>query len=330
MKLSIGKLSTGLLFLTMTAGSAWAQIPNVVQHVQDQMNDVQQQKKAAGDAALNGNAPAKVSAGKPAAATAAKPTAAAPAIKPVATKSAQAPTKSVAASSKPATTAAQKSTASSASPKPSVAQTKPTAAPGSASAKAGAAAKTPAPVAVAAPAKKDPFVKGVAAKTTSKPTLTTAAVAKKQETKTGPTKSDAKTTAAKAPDASPADSSTESKEDAAERKKESGYATAGNRRDPFVSPIVQHMGGSGCSTGKRCLAIDQIALRGIVKSDGGMIAVVVNSLDKAYFLRENDPVFNGYVLKISGDSVVFKETVQDKLGHLSTREVVKKITTPAV
>jgi hypothetical protein len=61
-----------------------------------------------------------------------------------------------------------------------------------------------------------------------------------------------------------------------------------------------------------------------------MIAVVVNSLDKAYFLRENDPVFNGYVLKISGDSVVFKETVQDKLGHLSTREVTKKITTPAV
>jgi len=27
---------------------------------------------------------------------------------------------------------------------------------------------------------------------------------------------------------------------------------------------------------------------------------------------------------------VFKETVQDKLGHLSTREVTKKITTPAV
>ena len=90
------------------------------------------------------------------------------------------------------------------------------------------------------------------------------------------------------------------------------------------------MTGAGCSTGKRCLAIDQIALRGIVKSEAGMIAVVVNSLDKAYFLRENDPVFNGYVLKISGDSVVFKETVQDKLGHLSTREVVKKITTPAV
>lgn len=104
-----------------------------------------------------------------------------------------------------------------------------------------------------------------------------------------------------------------------------------SRRDPFVSPVVnQSASGSGCSTGKRCLAIDQIALKGVVKSDGGMIAVVVNALDKAYFLHENDPVFNGYVVKITGDSIVFKETVQDKIGHPFTREVTKKITTPAV
>ena len=103
------------------------------------------------------------------------------------------------------------------------------------------------------------------------------------------------------------------------------------RRDPFLSPVVNRsMIGSGCSMGKKCLAIGQISLKGVVKAEAGMIAVVVNAMDKAYFLRENDPVFNGYVLKISGDSVVFKETVQDKLGHLSTREVVKKITTPAV
>jgi len=82
--------------------------------------------------------------------------------------------------------------------------------------------------------------------------------------------------------------------------------------------------------GKRCLAIDQISLKGVVKADSGMIAVVVNSLNKAYFLRENDPVFNGYVVKITGDSIVFQETLQDRLGKSFTREVVKKITTPAV
>jgi Tfp pilus assembly protein PilP len=101
------------------------------------------------------------------------------------------------------------------------------------------------------------------------------------------------------------------------------------KRDPFFSPVVQ-TNGSGCSTGKKCLEIGAINLRGVVKSDTGFIAVVTNNLNKAYFLRENDPVFNGYVVKITGDSVVFQETIQDKLGKPFTREVVKRIFTPAV
>jgi Tfp pilus assembly protein PilP len=103
------------------------------------------------------------------------------------------------------------------------------------------------------------------------------------------------------------------------------------QRDPFISPVrTAATGGSGCSTGKRCLAVDQINLKGVIKSDGGMIAVVTNSMDKAYFLRENDPVFNGYVVKITGDSVIFSETYEDKLGKPLTREVTKKLATPAV
>jgi len=101
------------------------------------------------------------------------------------------------------------------------------------------------------------------------------------------------------------------------------------KRDPFFSPVVQQQG-SGCATGKKCLEIGAINLRGVVKSDTGFIAVVTNNLNKAYFLRENDPVFNGYVVKITGDSVTFQETLQDKLGKSFTREVVKKIYTPAV
>jgi Tfp pilus assembly protein PilP len=101
------------------------------------------------------------------------------------------------------------------------------------------------------------------------------------------------------------------------------------RRDPFISPVVNMSAvGSGCSSGKRCLAIDQIALRGIVKSDNGMIAVVVNATDKAYFLRENDPVFNGYVVRITGDSIVFKETFHDRLGKPLTRDITKTISRP--
>ena len=126
-------------------------------------------------------------------------------------------------------------------------------------------------------------------------------------------------------DAAPTKTATAPKATKPEEKK---WAMSG-KRDPFFSPVVQQSG-SGCSTGKKCLEIGAINLRGVVKSDNGFIAVVTNNLGKAYFLRENDPVFNGYVVKITGDSVVFQETILDKLGKSFTREVVKKIFTPAV
>ena len=125
-----------------------------------------------------------------------------------------------------------------------------------------------------------------------------------------------------------ADASTKNASSAKPKPEEKKWAMNG-KRDPFFSPVVQ-TNGSGCSTGKKCLEIGGINLRGVVKSDAGFIAVVTNNLNKAYFLRENDPVFNGYVVKITGDSVVFQETIQDKLGKPFTREVVKRIFTPAV
>jgi Tfp pilus assembly protein PilP len=113
-------------------------------------------------------------------------------------------------------------------------------------------------------------------------------------------------------------------------KPEDKWSMAG-KRDPFVSPVVYQTGANAnCTSGKKCLEIGAINLRGVVRSESGFIAVVTNSLNKAYFLRENDPVFNGYVVKITGDSIVFQETLQDRLGKAFTREVVKKITTPSV
>src|SRR5260370_12046702 len=88
-------------------------------------------------------------------------------------------------------------------------------------------------------------------------------------------------------------------------------ATARGRRDPFINPVVKSTATgqqpAACSSGKRCLAIREMVLRGVVKGQNGMIAVVENAARKTYFLRENDPVFNGYVVRITGDSVIFKE-----------------------
>ena len=111
-------------------------------------------------------------------------------------------------------------------------------------------------------------------------------------------------------------------------------ASPRGRRDPFVSPVKlvedSLRSSAACSTGARCLLIDQIQLKGIVKTTSGMIAMVENGARKQYNLRENDPVFNGFVLKITGDSIVFRQNTTDALGKASTKEVVKRVTVPVV
>ncbi len=154
-------------------------------------------------------------------------------------------------------------------------------------------------------------------------------VAKAPAKPTTPPKPSAKAVAKKAakPAAAPA---TAANAAPVEEKSVSGSKLSG-KRDPFVSPIISKVTGPvGCSGGKKCLVIDQVALKGVVKSPNGMIAVIENSAKKAYFMRENDPVYNGFVVKITPDSIVFRETVTDRIGRQSTRDIVKRVTAPSV
>ena len=116
--------------------------------------------------------------------------------------------------------------------------------------------------------------------------------------------------------------------------KEKTVAMGPRHRDPFVNPMQlqedKMKNTAACTTGARCLMIDQVVLKGVVKTQSGMIAMVENSARKQYNLREKDPVYNGFVLKITGDSIVFKESSTDTLGKTSSKEVVKRVTVPAV
>jgi hypothetical protein len=122
-----------------------------------------------------------------------------------------------------------------------------------------------------------------------------------------------------------------------------GDDSARGRRDPFVSPVVERVSGdkgTACSTGKRCLIIDQLAVEGVVCSRLDMltpvkfkeprkcqqwIAVLANPAQKVYYVRENDALYDGYVARITGDSVVFRQNVIDALGKSVQKEVVKRI-----
>src|SRR5579864_3544598 len=165
---------------------------------------------------------------------------------------------------------------------------------------------------------------------TAHPVIAAKPATEKVAAKPGSTKLELKPATKAGEDAKNADAAKPADASKAPAKPEDKKWAMNGKRDPFFSPVVQQPTGSGCSTGKKCLEIGQINLRGVVHSDTGFIAVVTNTLNKAYFLRENDPVFNGYVVRITGDSVVFQETVQDKLGKPFTREIVKRIFTPAV
>ena len=103
------------------------------------------------------------------------------------------------------------------------------------------------------------------------------------------------------------------------------------KRDPFVSVIVARADSTAaCSGGKRCLVVDQLALRGIVRTPTKWIALVENPARKTYYLYENDPIMNAVVVRITGDSVIFRESVMDALGHSAEREVVKRVNAPAI
>lgn len=113
------------------------------------------------------------------------------------------------------------------------------------------------------------------------------------------------------------------------KRTSTGTLTMNGRRDPFETVVRPETAGT-CGAGKKCLMVNKIELKGVVRAHNGMIAVVENQQRKSYFLHENDPVFNGQVVRINPDSIVFRETVTDKVGRRSVRQVVKRITPPSV
>ena len=116
-------------------------------------------------------------------------------------------------------------------------------------------------------------------------------------------------------------------------------SVAAGRRDPFKpweppGAGSRHTAGGAFGAlpaGIRGLVISELRVEGIVRlvSTNNMIAMVTNYTKRAYFLKENDPVYNGVVSKITPEAVYFKENLLDSNGRLATHEVVMRVSSAA-
>ncbi|HKI85365.1 MAG TPA: hypothetical protein VKA53_01345 [Thermoanaerobaculia bacterium] len=104
----------------------------------------------------------------------------------------------------------------------------------------------------------------------------------------------------------------------------------GGRRDPFKSLLG---GGSAAAAvkgprpkGVPGLLIDEIDLSGIFITPQGPVAQVQASNKKeSYLLRVGDHLYDGEVVNITSNEVVFRQKVNDPTALKPFREVVKKL-----
>lgn len=104
----------------------------------------------------------------------------------------------------------------------------------------------------------------------------------------------------------------------------------GGRRDPFKS-LLSGTGSSAAVTGPRPkgvpgLLIDEIDLSGIFLTPQGPVAQVQASNRKeSYLLHVGEHLYDGEVVNITNNEVVFRQKVNDPTALKPFREVVKKL-----
>jgi hypothetical protein len=101
------------------------------------------------------------------------------------------------------------------------------------------------------------------------------------------------------------------------------------RRDPFDTLLTKARASNAppenLPPGKAGLVVDTLRIDGIVHGPGGMIAIVSNSQQRVYFLREGDKLYDGDVQKIALDEIAFHENGKDAFGKPLERVVTKRL-----
>ena len=117
-----------------------------------------------------------------------------------------------------------------------------------------------------------------------------------------------------------------------------GYAyNSQGRRDPFVSlqrPVAADRGPKTRKPGMEGFLIQEVALKGIVRTAGGgmgvaqrtgFIAMFLGADGKSYFVTTGQRLYDGQITAVDATSVTFRQEVTDPLSPVKTREVRKSL-----
>lgn len=102
------------------------------------------------------------------------------------------------------------------------------------------------------------------------------------------------------------------------------YDPAG-RRDPFVS--LMHRGTDSRTAantrpvGLQGLPVGEAAVKGIVQSRNGYVAMLQAPDEKTYIVRSGDRLLDASIKAITADAVVFVQQVTDPLSLVKQREI---------
>jgi len=104
------------------------------------------------------------------------------------------------------------------------------------------------------------------------------------------------------------------------------------RRDPFqslIGPAPKLQPGQR-PPGPPGFLIDEIKIQGVVKTrQQGLVAMVNGPDNKGYLMKIGDKVLDGEVIRITPNSIVFRQEVNDPTRIERFREVVKELSSEA-
>jgi hypothetical protein len=112
---------------------------------------------------------------------------------------------------------------------------------------------------------------------------------------------------------------------------------SGNRRDPFLNPLLiakkdkpadEEVSRGLPPPGIAGTYIEQAILQGIALRDSGRVAIVRGADTRAYFLKEGDRLFDGYVKTIESASITLIRETKMRSGKVLTQDVIKRLRKP--